>query len=61
MNELWIAGGLILVIEGVLYSLFPQQMKQALILIISMPVSQVRLLGITSLSLGWLIVWLLSH
>ncbi|MDQ6961367.1 MAG: DUF2065 domain-containing protein [Mariprofundaceae bacterium] len=61
MHELWIACGLVLVIEGFLYSLFPQQMKQALIQIIAMPASQIRLFGMISLAIGWGIVWFLKH
>jgi len=61
MHDLWVACGLVLVIEGVLYSLFPQQMKQALVLLVAMPAAQIRVLGIASLSLGWLSVWFLSQ
>jgi len=60
MHELWIACGLVLVIEGVLYSLFPQQMKQALLLFVAMPAAQLRTMGLFSLALGWLAIWFLA-
>ncbi|MDQ6976864.1 MAG: DUF2065 domain-containing protein, partial [Ghiorsea sp.] len=42
MNDLWVALGLVLVLEGVLYALFPQAMINMLKKIPQMPVSSLR-------------------
>ncbi len=61
MNDLWAALGLVLVLEGVLYALFPQAMINMLKKIPQMPVSSLRFMGICSLAVGWMIVWWVRH
>ena len=56
-SELVVALGLILVIEGVLYSLFPGAMKRMLEQIRLLPVQSLRTVGLISTVLGVLIVW----
>lgn len=56
-SELVVAFGLILVIEGVLYSLFPGAMKRMLEQIRLLPVQSLRTVGLISTVLGVLIVW----
>ncbi|MDQ7001180.1 MAG: DUF2065 family protein [Ghiorsea sp.] len=61
MNDFWAALGLVLVLEGVLYALFPQAMKNMLQNIGKIPMSSLRLMGIFSLAVGWMIVWWVRH
>ena len=58
VSELVVAFGLILVIEGVLYSLFPGAMKRLLEHVRDLPVQSLRTVGLISTVLGVLIVWL---
>jgi uncharacterized protein YjeT (DUF2065 family) len=59
VQDLWIAFGLVLVIEGALYALFPQHMIDLMRRLPSIPPAVLRLMGLTAVGLGWLIVWLL--
>ena len=43
MNELIIAIGLLLILEGLLYAIFPSQMKNMLNQIKDLPISKLRL------------------
>ncbi|WP_038248116.1 DUF2065 domain-containing protein [Ghiorsea bivora] len=61
MNDLWAALGLVLVLEGVLYALFPQTMINMLKNIPQMPVSSLRFMGFCALAVGWMIVWWVRH
>ena len=58
MNDLWAAIGLVFVLEGALYALFPHAMIEMLRKLPQLPVSSLRFLGITSIVIGWFIVWL---
>lgn len=58
MNDLLAAIGLVLVIEGALYALFPLGMIEMIKKLPSFPVSSIRGMGFISLALGWLVVWL---
>ena len=57
MNELIIAFGLFLFIEGVLYALFPSKMKNMLKKIDTIKDSQLRSGGLIFTIIGFLIVW----
>ena len=61
VSELVVAFGLILVIEGVLYSLFPQAMKRILEHIQTLPAQSLRSAGLFSTVLGVVIVWLMRR
>lgn len=61
MHELWIALGLVLVIEGALYALFPQHMIDMMRRLPSLPPAVLRLMGLTAVGLGWMIVWWLRR
>ncbi len=61
MDDLWAAIGLVLVLEGVLYALFPQAMINILKKLPDMPISSVRFMGITALAIGWMVVWWVRH
>ena len=57
MNELIIAFGLFLFIEGILYAIFPSKMKNMLKKIDMMKISQIRFSGLTFAIIGFVIVW----
>ena len=57
MQELIIAIGLLLFIEGILYALFPSKMKNMLKTIEKMEVNQLRTGGFIFALLGFAIVW----
>lgn len=58
MDDLWIALGLLLFIEGVLYALFPDAMRRFIAIVVSTPENQLRISGIIAIALGFLIIWL---
>ena len=59
MEDLWAALGLVLVIEGAMYALFPAQMVEFLRRLPDIPVSVLRAAGLLAVAVGWLIVWLI--
>jgi len=56
MDDLIIALGLVLVLEGAMYALFPQQMIDMIKRLPEMSPSVIRVAGLTAVVLGWLIV-----
>jgi len=60
MNELVIAFGLFLFIEGILYALFPAKMKSMLKKIEIVKDSQLRLGGLIFAVIGFVIVYLIK-
>ena len=60
MNELVIALGLFLFIEGILYALFPAKMKSMLKKIEIVKDSQMRLGGLIFAVIGFVIVYLIK-
>jgi uncharacterized protein YjeT (DUF2065 family) len=59
LSELAVAFSLVLVIEGVIYSLFPNAMKRMLEQILTLPVQSLRTAGLFSAILGVVGIWLL--
>tara|TARA_A100001011_G_scaffold134545_1_gene141902 strand:+ start:236 stop:421 length:186 start_codon:yes stop_codon:yes gene_type:complete len=57
MNELIIAVGLFLFIEGILYALFPSKMKNMLKKIDTIKSNQLRKIGFIFALIGFFIVW----
>ena len=57
MNELIIAVGLLLFIEGILYALFPLKMKNMLKTVEKLPINQLRIGGLLFAVIGFVIVW----
>jgi len=61
MSDLWAALGLVLVLEGIAYALFPAKMSEMMRQIPEIPVQVLRVMGITAVAIGWVIVWLVRH
>jgi len=57
MKEFAVAIGLILVIEGILYAIFPSKMKNMLKQIEKIQSSQLRTGGLLFAIIGFIIVW----
>jgi hypothetical protein len=60
-HNLVIAFALVLVIEGLLYALFPEAMKRMMMTVLSMSSSSVRSSGLFTAIVGVGIVWLLRQ
>ncbi len=58
MTDLFAALGLAIVIEGLLYAGFPEQMKQMLARVSLAPASTIRVVALTSAGLGLILLWL---
>ncbi|MBL8583120.1 MAG: DUF2065 family protein [Rhizobiaceae bacterium] len=58
MAELWIAVGLMLAAEGLLYGGFPKLAKRIAETVLAMPEAHLRLAGVASIALGVVVVWL---
>jgi hypothetical protein len=57
MADLLTAVGLILVIEGSLYALFPAGMKRVMAQALAMPAGSLRTVGVAALAVGTALVW----
>ena len=60
MKELFIAFGLFLFIEGILYALFPSRMKNMLKKLDLLKVNQLRTGGLIFVFLGFIIIYYLK-
>ncbi|MCF7820960.1 MAG: DUF2065 domain-containing protein [Mariprofundaceae bacterium] len=58
MSDLWAALGLMLVLEGAMYALFPDQMIEMLRKMPQVPPAMLRAAGLMAIAVGWLVVWL---
>lgn len=58
MNDLLVAVGLVLALEGALYALFPDFMRRVAAQALEMAPETLRTGGLISVALGVLIVWL---
>lgn len=59
MTDLLVALGLAMVIEGLLYALFPEGMKRLMQRLLMLPSEQVRSAGLVFAAVGVGVVWLL--
>lgn len=59
MDDLFVAFGLVLVIEGLLWALAPGFGRRMLEVASQMPESSLRTTGATAVAIGVLIVWLI--
>lgn len=57
MDDLYTALGLVLVIEGVIYALFPEGMQRAMAMMQTAPPSMLRVVGLGAAAVGFAIVW----
>lgn len=61
MKDFGTALALVFVIEGVLYSLFPEGMKRMVAQVVVLPPSALRFTGLIAACLGVAVVWLIRH
>ena len=57
MNELIIAFGLFLFIEGAMYALFPSKMRNMILKLNNLKNNQLRIGGFVFLVIGFIIIW----
>jgi len=55
---LFTAVGLVFIIEGVIYSLFPNGMRRMMKVALSLPTNRLRSMGLAMALFGFAIVWL---
>lgn len=60
MNDFLTALALVLVIEGLLYAAFPEQMKRAIAQMLQLPSSQIRTVALIFAAIGLLGLWLIK-
>ncbi len=58
MTDFFVAIGLAVAIEGILYALFPEGMKRMLMQVLAMPPAAIRTAGLTAAMIGVVVVWL---
>lgn len=61
MSDLITAFGLAMAIEGMLYALFPEGMKNAMMRVLRQSQTQLRAYGLLAASAGVALVWLVRH
>jgi uncharacterized protein YjeT (DUF2065 family) len=61
MKDLWTGLALVLVIEGVLYALFPEAMKRVAARAQTVPAPALRAAGLAAACAGVALVWLLRR
>ena len=59
MEDLFTALGLVLVIEGALYALFPEGMQRMMAQALELPPALLRRAGLGAAVLGFVVVWLI--
>ena len=59
MTDLLTALALVLVIEGLLYAVLPEQMKRMIVAIMAVPAGTLRVAGLAAAVVGVGIVWLI--
>ena len=60
MNELLIAIGLVFVLEGLVFAVFPDEWKKMVAAAQEMPAVELRKFGIGAMALGVFIVWVVQ-
>lgn len=60
MSDILVALGLVMVIEGLIYTTFPNAMKQAMAIAIEMSDSRLRTGGVIAIAAGVFVVWLVK-
>jgi uncharacterized protein len=57
-ESIWMALGLVLVIEGLTYALVPAKMQQMMRSLLELPPEHLRVMGTVVLALGVFVIWL---
>jgi len=60
VNDLFSALALAVVLEGLLYAAFPEQMKRALVSLLETPNSKLRVVALTFAALGLIVLFVLK-
>lgn len=58
MQDLLVAIGLVLVLEGVLYAAAPDAMKRMIVQMLAVPSDVLRVAGLVAMAAGVVLVWL---
>ena len=61
MTELFSALALAVVLEGIIYAAFPEQMKRALASIQTLPASTIRAVALACAAAGLVLLWLIRR
>lgn len=61
MRDLWTGLALVLVVEGVIYALFPEGMKRVAARTILVPPQMLRGVGLLVAAIGVVVVWLVRR
>ena len=61
MKDLGTALGLVLVIEGALYTLFPGGMRRVVVQMLTVPAPLLRAAGLAAACIGVIVVWLIRR
>lgn len=61
MKNLLLLIGMVLILEGIPYMVFPESMRDWLRKISDMPVEHLRILGLVSMSIGLVICWIVQR
>ena len=56
MQDLWVALGLVMLLEGALYALFPSQMIEMMRKLPEVPPATLRVMGIVAVAAGWFVI-----
>lgn len=59
MIDFLTALGLMLMLEGAIYALFPEQMKRMIVQILALPAGQIRMVGVVTAVFGFVILGVL--
>lgn len=59
MSDLFAALALAMVLEGLLYAAFPEQMKKTLATLMALPVSRLRALALSFAGVGLVLLWVI--
>jgi uncharacterized protein YjeT (DUF2065 family) len=60
LNTFFIGVGIALAVEGVLYAVFPEQIKRMMRAALERPTASLRTFGLAALAAGLALIWLAS-
>ena len=59
MSDLFTAFALAIVLEGIIYALFPKGMKRIMAVAIEQPTTNLRIVGLAAAGMGVGVIWLI--